>query len=424
MIKFFLRLMHLEIFLKVNLKYYIKNFFKTKFNQKYDLAIIDSKFPLEKPLGFRNTEINFLLDNIKHSTAYTMFPTAPGEKAFFTNIYGKIYFEFKRSFKKYFKYYPKHKNRKIEYLPFSLRNKLVYCYFLAETYILLPYLNKNKLPFIFVLFPGGFFGIDNESSEAMLREIFASPYFQKVIVSESIAKRYLLEKNLCKQENIIELYGAHPPFTKEEVAKRQKIYYPKDKKTIDICFCAFKHSPKGFDKGYDLYIEAAKRLAPKYPNLRFHVIGSFNENDIDITSIKDKIFFYGVLCAKEIKEVYLGIDIFLAPNRPSALYKGSFDGFPQNGTSIFWGCTILNTDEYKTNTHFTDGEDVVIIKPELNDICEKLEYLINNMDKCYEIGRKGQKKFFELVEPKKRGEAILNIINTTLNEINKKTKIK
>lgn len=50
MIKFFLRLMHLEIFLKVNLKYYIKNFFKTKFNQKYDLAIIDSKFPLEKPI--------------------------------------------------------------------------------------------------------------------------------------------------------------------------------------------------------------------------------------------------------------------------------------------------------------------------------------------------------------------------------------
>lgn len=412
-----LRRFDLGEYFNVRLKYDIKKCFNNT-KGKYELAIIDDKFPSAKPLGFRNNEINFLLDNIPNAVSYSIFPIRINLKSGWNNRFGRRYKEFKKCLKKYLKYYPKTK-RKIEYLPYELKNKLVYSYFLNLTYTLLPFLEKNKLPFIFVLFPGGGFGINNEKSDFMLREICNSNFFQKVVITESITKRYLLENNFCSEDKIIEIYGGYPPFTKEEVFSRKKLYYPQDKKTIDICFCAFKYSPQGYDKGYDLYIETAKRLIPKYSNLRFHVIGPFDEHDIDVSSIKDNVLFHGIMTPNEIKEVYLGIDIFLTPNRPSALYKGNFDGFPLHGTSIFWGCTILNTDEYKTNTKFKDGEDLIIIKPEINNICENVEYLINNMGKTYEIGRNGQMRYFDIVDSRKRGNAICKLINNTLEELNK-----
>ncbi len=417
---FMLKRLNISSYFMVDLKNDIKVFIDKilKKNVKYQLAIIDSKFPSQKPLGFRNNEINFLLDNVKDSTAYCMYPISIGPKSMFSQTYGKSYQEFKYCLKKYSKYYKNHK-RKIEYLPKRLHKKLVYCYFLSETYTLLPYLNKNKLPFVFVLFPGGMFGIDNESSDEMLKEIFSSPYFKKVIITEFITKKYLLEKKFCEEDRIEEIYTGYPSFTKEEVEKEQKLYYPKDKDTIDLTFCAFKYSPMGYDKGYDLFIDTAMRLAPKYPQLRFHVIGSFDENDIDVSEIRDKIKFYGVLQKEELKKIYLKTDMFITPNRPSALYKGNFDGFPMHGTSIYWGCTILNTDEYKTNIHFKDKEEVVIIRPEINDICEKVEYLINNMDKTYEIGKNGKNRYYMLFNNEKRDILLKNLINNIFEDTNK-----
>ena len=59
---FMLKRLNISSYFMVDLKNDIKVFIDKilKKNVKYQLAIIDSKFPSQKPLGFRNNEINFL----------------------------------------------------------------------------------------------------------------------------------------------------------------------------------------------------------------------------------------------------------------------------------------------------------------------------------------------------------------------------
>lgn len=400
----------------------LRNFILKFFNNtNYQLAIIDNLFPQAKPMGFRNTEINALLDIFQDSKAYCMYVMKAGNKAWSWLCCGKSKKQFKKDLNGYLSYYPYNIN-KIKYLPPFLHKKLVYCYFLGETYTLLPYLNNNKLPFVFVLYPGGCFALNNKYSNDMLREVFRSPYFQKVIVTQPITKKYLLENNLCEKDKIYELMGGYLQFNKSETKNLKYLFYPNDKTTIDICFCAFKYIEKGIDKGYDLFINAAKKLVPKYTQLHFHIIGSFDENEIDITEIKDNLSFYGILQSEHLKEIYPQMDICLSPNRVFKLGDGCFDGFPGGGESMAFNCTLLTTDELNNNYGFIDNEDLIIIKPNIDDICNKIEWLVNNMDKCYEIGKSGRNKIYNIMDPQERVVKISNLIKDCLTKLNNSKK--
>lgn len=376
-----------------------------------NIVVIDSSFPEKIPSGFRNYEINGLLTVLKDCKCYTMSPTKPKKHAWFKHGYGMHIKTFKQNLKSYSSFYPLNKD-KIFYLNKNNRYKfkLAYSIFLAETFVLLPFYNKNKIPFIFTLYPGGAFGLNNIGSDNMLREIFSSPYFRRVIVTQQITKNYLIDKKMCPADKIDFLFLGYSQFDLTDALSKR--FYKSNKNTFDICFVANKYSKQGVDKGYDLFVQVAKILCKKYDDVRFHVVGGFYENEIDISDIKNKISFYGHQQPSFLKLFYANMDICLSPNRPFKLFKGNFDGFPLGFECMFLQTALFVTDELNCNNNYFNSDEIVIIKPEVNNIISKIDYYYQNLDKLYDLSKKGSDKINLLANPKERLSKISVIITT------------
>lgn len=355
-----------------------------------DIVVIDSVLPSKNPIGPRSSDLIEFTKKLPNFRYYTMYPMKSGKKAWFSHSYGMTDSDFNDNLKIHLKFYPQVKDR-IKQLSRKkkYRINLAYTYFLGETYTLLPFLEKNEIPFVFLLNPGGTFGINNDSSDNMLREIFSSKYFRKVIVNQKRFEEYLIKKKLCSKNDVIYDFSGSVQFKKADVKKKK--YYKKDKQTFDICFVSAKYSPRGIDKGYDLFIAAAKRLVRYSPDIRFHVVGGFDEDEIDISKIKDRIKFYGYLPPSALPDFYSNMDIYLSPNRTSTSHKGNSDGFPLSAGAMYCGVCGFNADKFNLNTEFKPNE-VVIIKTETGAIVEKVMYYYKNLDKLYVISRNGQKK--------------------------------
>jgi len=369
-----------------------------------DLAIIDSLFPQANPWGFRNFEINGLLRALPDSVAFGMSVMYPDKKAWFSHGYGRTLNQFKRDRASYLTYYPQNKER-VRYLPKRMQARLAYTYFLAETYTVLPYLERNKIPFVFVLYPGGAFGLNNTSSDAMLDAVLSSPYFKKVIVTQRVTRQYLLDKHQCPLDKIHYEFGGYVQFFQQDVPPKR--YYPSDKSTLDLCFVAAKYSPQGVDKGYDVFIALAKALAMTYDFVRFHVVGNFTVDDVNVDGIADKIVFYGFKDASFLKSFYPNMDICLSPARPYQLYPGNFDGFPLGADALCFGTVLMVTDALHNNDGFVDGEELVMITPDVDDILDKITPLIQDPPKMYALGRAGQAKLYTVMDPHRRLENIV-----------------
>lgn len=379
-----------------------------------EIAVIDWMFPQKEPFGFRNIEINEYFSRTKNIDAYTMYPMKPWGDAWFPWSYGLSKEVYGENINGYLAYYPDNKGR-IHYIDKEKKHKfkLAYSFFLAETYVLLPFLERNKIPFVFILYPGGTFGINNQSSDNMLRRIFQSKYFRGVIVTQKLTKEYVLQKKLCDKKNIHYIYGGFSQITKDQV--QPKRYYKKHKNTFDVCFIAGKYTEKGIDKGYDLFVETAKILSKKSKDIRFHVVGGFQPEDMDLGSAATSFTFYGFKPASFFPDFFAGMDIFLSPNRPGALYEGNFDGFPLGLDAPFCGVASFVSDELSMNRgEFTNGENIVIIPLDAKLIAKKITYYMDRPDKLYELGKKGKAKaqnYFDIdFQIKQRMKVIDNIV--------------
>ena len=249
------------------------------------------------------------------------------------------------------------------------RARLAYLIFLNNVNYFLDSLEKKGIPFIFTLYPGGGFAINQESSDSMLRRIFSSVQFRKVIATQQITYDYLVRNNFCDEDKIVFIYGGFRP---QDILNKSKNYKRKffgfEKNSLDICFVAVKSMPMGIDKGYDVFIEAAKKLVQLHSNINFHIVGNFNEDDMPINGLEGKITFYGFQILDWFDKFYIDKDIILSPNIPFALSKGAFDGFP-TGSCVEAGLrkvAVFCTDELKLNNHFTNNEEIVIIPHEVD----------------------------------------------------------
>jgi glycosyltransferase involved in cell wall biosynthesis len=168
-----------------------------------------------------------------------------------------------------------------------------------------------------------------------------------------------------------------------------------NKATLDICFCAGKYMPKGLDKGYDVFIALAHLLSKKYDFIKFHVIGGFDAEDIDVSEIKDKIEFYGYQKFENLESIFKGIDIIISPNKPFVLNKGSFDGFPL-GTVVepaLNGVLAIVTDELNQNTNFINNKELIITESDSLALEKVLTNLIDTPSRIIEIAHNGKLKF-------------------------------
>lgn len=271
--------------------------------------------------------------------------------------------------------------------------KLFYCIFLNNMYDSLPYVEKNKINFIFTLYPGGGFDTKDEIALKKLKAVISSEYFKGVIVTQQFTEDFIVKEYDCPKEKILNIFGCLVPQYSIDTARLRRFSHSM---VLQVCFCAAKYTEIGADKGYDIFIETAKILASKYHNIHFNVIGGFDSKVISITGFENFFTFHGLKKFEELKSIFLEQDIILSPNRPFILNEGSFDGFPLGAVveAALNGVVPIVTDELKQNIVFSEQE-VIIVKPDAVEIVAEIESLMKNPELLNLISKNAQKKFSE-----------------------------
>ena len=350
-----------------------------------DLLIYDDIFP-HPVSGFRLEEFKFLLNYFSNSkilvdpTAYPILQTKVEQHVFD-----------KQNFIK--------KNKKLKNVFLEEENlnnyniKLFYCIFFHNICTKINWLEENNIPFVFSLTPGGGFEFDNYEIDLKLKGLFSSPVFKKVIVTQKIVKDYLIRKKLCDLNKIELIFGIVVP--QETIYKKNN---KSEKLTFDVLFCASKYMPLGLDNGYDDFIIIAHKLSKFSDKIRFHVVGGFNEFDIDISEIRDVISFYDYQNSEKLNDIFKNIDVIVSPNKPFILRNGAFDGFPLAVTveAVLSGVVAIVNDYFCEGTMFKNNEEIIITDGIIETYVEKIKFLFENPKEKNQISELGRKKFIEI----------------------------
>lgn len=279
----------------------------------------------------------------------------------------------------------------------AIHAKLAYCCFAGNIFYCLDLFEKNKIPFVFELYPGGSFTLNDPESDTRLERIFSSPMFRRVITTQRVSRDYIIEKGYCPEEKIEHIFGVvSPAFDRSNVLNRT--YYGAGKDTLDICFVAYKYTEKGIDKGYDVFIDVAKRLGNQYANVVFHIVGPWDADTISTKGIEN-ILFYGAKSSQELAEFYTHMDIILSPNVNDIIKKGAFDGFPTASVTeaSLYGVLMMVTDPLELNdNHFADGEEIIIVPHNAGKIFDIIVQLHENPSSIEKIAKKGRAKVLDL----------------------------
>lgn len=358
--------------------------------KKVDLLVLDDYFP-DPVSGFRWQEY---LAYLAEFPSITIATTGDGRIQYdHSDSFRKLVSDFKRK-------YPNYANKLIKYYPeINFNVKVVSLDFLSLTYRFLEHIEKLAVPFVFTLYPGGTFQIDDPNTNLKLNRIFSSPCFRKVIVTQQITFDYLIDHNFCTPDQIEFIFGCVAPQSQFVRENYDKHHFGVHKDTLDICFVAHRYTEKGLSKGYDVFIDVAHRLSQLYPNIHFHVVGGFDETVLDVSEIKDKITFYGVRKTEWFDVFYRNIDIILSPNIHTIQTNGVFDGFPTT-TCVDAGIrytAIFCTDElHLNNQYFIDGEEIVIVPHHAGKITEIIETYYQDPEKLKAIAINGRQKILQL----------------------------
>ncbi len=306
-------------------------------------------------------------------------------------------------------------------LDFS-ESKLLYTVFLRQIYDIIVE-NKVKIPFVFTLYPGGCFAIDDAKSDQMLKRVFSSPYFRKVIVTQKITYDYLITKGLCEKNKIVFIFGGviNPDFFHDEMCSQKK-FYGDGKKTLDICFVARRHSFWGDDKGYDIFQQLAKQFSLRHQDVRFHVVGTGWEKVPTMENFNDFINFYGYIKQKDLGDFFKDKDIILSPNRPFIIGPGYFDGFVPGSVveASLHSVAFFASDELNMNHGYYENHvEAEIISPELANYLEVLEKYYTSPEKIKLLAFRGAARTRELNSPKVQIDKRIEVIREALsNECN------
>lgn len=357
-----------------------------------DLLIVDDFFPGVLS-AFRVAEYNYYLENISHAEVHSLRPS---------NLLFHSSGSFQEKHAEYSRYFPDLQDKVKRFSKRRIPScRLVYTVFINNAYSFIEDIDRCKLPFAFTLYPGGGFHLNDAAADMKLRRVLSSPNFRKVFVTQKITRQYLLENQFCEPEDIVFIYGCVLPSQHLSRLPLKKRVFKADKDTLDICFVAAKYTPRGVDKGYDVFVEVAKELCASYPDINFHVVGSFDSADVDVSSIRDRITFYGLRNTDFFPAFYSGMDIILSPNVPFVLAPGAFDGFPTGSCmeAGLCGVAVFCSDPLEQNTAFREGEEIVIIPKAIGEIVRIVaEYREHpeELSRLAENGRKAFGKAFDL----------------------------
>lgn len=266
-----------------------------------------------------------------------------------------------------------------------------YTIFLSNIWLHLESIEARRRPFAFTMYPGGGFHIDVPGWDVRMARVMSSPYFRKVIATQPLIRDYILDKGFCGPDQVAYIRGGVVPRSAFDPPP-PKPRYGIAKAALDIAFVAAKYSPIGADKGYDLFVEAAKILVALGIDARFHVVGGFDPDLLDLGAAGPRFRFYGYRTREFFAPFYSLMDMFLSPTRAFDLAKGAFDGFP-TGAAIEAGLqsvALLLTDPLGFNSFLRDGEDAIIVQPDRDDIVAHILRLACDPARLAAIGESGR----------------------------------
>lgn len=352
------------------------------------LMVLDDCFP--HPLSsFRFAELSGLLDAFPSATVHTSLAAMPflGMQKAPSDL-----------IESHLRMFPQDQDRiQLLHEGTSFAGQAAYCVFFQNVRTYLDALNRSCTPFAFTLYPGGSFYLNEPAVDEGLKRIFDSPNFRCVIATQKITRDYLIEKGLCDEERIRLIYGGvMPPPALSDLPEKQ--FFGIHKKTVDVCFAGWKYMPLGRDKGFDTFIHAARILAKRFEFVQFHVIGPWDEQEIDVSDLAGRIHFHAPLSSTDLRKFFRGIDLFLSPNRVFTLMPGKFDAFPLGCCveAALSGVAVCATDELNQNISFTHGRDVLICGVEAEEVANMAGEAIANYDGLCELAAAGLSKFSEV----------------------------
>lgn len=371
----------------------------------YDLIVLDDLFP-HLTTAFRVAEYS---EYLTHFSNVVLFSSA----ASFAYINEPR--NLSAIIAEYTNYHPKLAGKVLQFHPGrKLRARLAYVMFLHNACDFLDVLEKNKLPFIFQLYPGGTFQLNDSESDRKLAKVCGSPYLRHVIVTQLVTYNYLIDKGFCRIAQVTLIYGVVVPLQKLLTSLPARLEYKVSKLTLDICFVAGKYMPAGKDKGYDIFIAAAGKLAQQFSDLRIHVVGPYNDGDVPAPGLAGIITFYGTQPTHFFPAFYARMDAIVSPNQSFVLNEGAFDGFPTASCVEAGACgvALFCTDDLGQNIAFQDKHDIVLIQADADDVAEKVGHYLGQYDQLVALGLRVQQiikhVFTADVQIKKRIEIIEN----------------
>ena len=266
--------------------------------------------------------------------------------------------------------------------------KLAYVTFLGNAFKLLPYFAARQLPFILQLYPGGGFAIDQPDVDEKLRQVLLHPLCRKVITTQTITQRYIVEKIGCDPAKIEFIFGGVFDSRIDFDFHQDKKTYPRDKPHIDICFVAHKYGTDVVSKGFDYFVRVARALLPRFPDTRFHVVGDYSATDVDLDEAGGSFTFHGRQGPEFFARFYAGMDAIISFNQPFVLMPGAFDGFPTGACleAGFRGVANLINDPLKLNAEFVDGRDVLLLDEDFDRSLARITALLEDPQALMALG--------------------------------------
>ena len=213
---------------------------------------------------------------------------------------------------------------------------------------------------------------------------------------------FMLEKNAVGK-NYDMLPGSGVNLSQYEVSE-----FPNDE-TIDFTYVGRLMKEKGFE----LYMEAAKHITGKYPNTRFHVCGPDEDNYRDLVKeLSDKGILVYEGYVDDMKEVYKRIQCTIHPTYyPEGMSNVLLE-------SLACGRPIITTDRPGCKEIVEDGVNGFVVKQnDLNDLIEKIEkYLSLSNEERKQLGLNGRHK----VEKEFDRNIVINKYLDAIDKVTKK----
>jgi glycosyltransferase involved in cell wall biosynthesis len=356
---------------------------RTRTTTAQRVSIIDDYFP-DLVTAFRVAEFNWYLEHLDCSVFSTRH-------------------DFDRVWREYAAVYPQWADRVRRFDPDSAADcSLLYCVFLTNAYRVLPLVERRGLPMVFTLYPGGGFELHNRTTDLMLSRVGRSDRLVKMIVTQRTTLDYVLDGGFVPPEKIELIWGLPVGPGSDSTPGPVTRRWPRDKPTFDICFVANKYMPRGVDKGYDTFVEVARRLTERDSSFRFHVVGDFGHEDVELGELTERITFYGTQPGHLLSGFFARMDVILSPNVRFCLHLGGMDGFPTGccTEAALNGVAVLCTDPFGENIgeehRFVPDEEICIIDTDPRAIVDRVMALHADPERLHRLARQGQARCRDL----------------------------